>query len=88
MQDTKEVIEPRLDTQTSSAEETKDNMLYVYYLAPQYITDEITRMFLVDLELFELAIIHHDDVDKMKPSAFQMLFNDGVISDEGYIVIR
>jgi len=62
--------------------------LYVYYLSPEYITKEIHEIFWTDDDLFELAIIHHKDVDKMSLIDFQQRFNDDVISDKGYIIIK
>lgn len=64
------------------------SFIMVYYLAPEYVTGGIHRLLEEDDDLFELAIIHHDDVDKMRPQDFQQRFNDGVISDEGYIIIK
>ena len=60
----------------------------VYYLSPEHVTDDIHSLHSLDLELFELAIIHHKDVHKLRLRAFQQEFNAGYISDEGYIVIR
>jgi hypothetical protein len=62
--------------------------LKVYYLAPQYVTNDIHSLHTQDLELFELAIIHNENVRKMSPTNFQEYFNNGTISDEGYIVIK
>jgi hypothetical protein len=62
--------------------------VYIYYLAPEYITNDIHSLHVSDLELFELAIIHHENVKKLNPRAFMLEFNASYISDEGYIVIK
>lgn len=61
---------------------------YIYYLPPEYVTDDINELHVSDLELFELAVIHSEGVHKMNPRAFQQEFNASYISDEGYIVIK
>lgn len=65
-----------------------DHKITIYYLDPHYVNERIGQIFSQDLELFELAVIHHEKVRRMEPAQFQLEFNSGLVSDEGYIVIK
>ena len=71
--------------------ETRTAVQYVYYLAPEFIDYGNTgwiEMQNTDSELFELGIVHHNNVQKIPPKDFQRMFNNREISDRGLIVIK
>jgi hypothetical protein len=70
---------------------TVSRAVMVYYLAPEFIdlyeTDWLALID-TDIELFELAVIKNENTLRMHVKVFENQFNNGLISDEGFIIIK